>query len=230
MIFILSAGMLAQSPPRCPADRPVDDIIAEIHKQQSKKANRNPTLLPDATCIFGRCFEHSRTPPTVPEPAPRAEMPSTSGESSSKPPVDKCTEATELAIDAAQNVDVGDYSFSENNYRGALMRYQDAVKEKPSDIAIHVRLGRVYEKLNQLPQAVEEYRTAQKLPGPKKWADEATAALQRLAPAQRSCEPVLKERGFRRAATPKDVGGVIIQLPSVLLARNAETGRRKLLD
>jgi hypothetical protein len=33
---------VAQSkPPSCPADRPVDDIIAEVNKQQSKKTNRD---------------------------------------------------------------------------------------------------------------------------------------------------------------------------------------------
>jgi cytochrome c-type biogenesis protein CcmH/NrfG len=60
------------------------------------------------------------------------------------------------------------------------LRYKDAAKEKPSDIAIHVRLGRVFEKLNQLPQAIEEYTAAEKLAGPDKWTAEARAALARL--------------------------------------------------
>jgi hypothetical protein len=35
--------MLAQSAPAsCPAERPVDDIITEVHKQQSNKKHRNP--------------------------------------------------------------------------------------------------------------------------------------------------------------------------------------------
>jgi tetratricopeptide (TPR) repeat protein len=86
----------------------------------------------------------------------------------------------ERALEAARDVEVGDYSFDEKNYRGALMRYQDAANWKPQDIAIHVRLGRAYEKLKQLPQAVEEYTAAQKASGPQKWTDEAKAALQRL--------------------------------------------------
>jgi tetratricopeptide (TPR) repeat protein len=178
--------MLAQSKPfSCPADRPVDDIITEVHKQQSKKNHRNPNPFPEVTCIFGWCLDHSRTPPTFPEPAPRAKIPSGDGGpsgsvSSSMIPVNKCNDAMEIALEAAHSVDVGDYSFAEKNYKGALLRYQDAVEEKPGDAAIHMRLARVFEKLDQLPKAVEQYKAAQKLAGPGKWSDEAEAALLRL--------------------------------------------------
>ena len=189
-VVILSAGMFAQSaPPSCPADRPVDDIITEVHKQQSKKNHRNPNPFPEVTCIWGWCRDHSRTPPTLPEPAPRAEIPtgdkSSTSTSSSRIPVDRCNEAMEMAFEAAHNVDVGDYSFAGGNYRGALLRYQDAAEEKPGDAAILVRLGRVLEKLGQLPQAIEQYNAAQKLAGPEKWTEEARAALTRLQPPPR---------------------------------------------
>src|SRR5579864_8744468 len=74
-VIVLSAGMLAPSaPPPCPADRPVDDIIAEIHKQQSNKKHRNANPLPDVICIGGWCRGRPRkqTPPTFPEPAPES--------------------------------------------------------------------------------------------------------------------------------------------------------------
>ncbi len=187
-VIIVSGGMLAQSaPPSCPADRPVDDIVAEVHKQQSKGHHRNTNPFAEVTCVFGWCFDHSRTPPTIPEPAPQAEIPSGSSTvSSSKTPMDKCNDAMELALEAAHNVDVGDYAFAEKNYKGALLRYKDAVEEKPGDIAIRVRLGRVFEKLDQLSRAIEQYRAAQKLAGPKNWSDEANAALLRLQRAPRS--------------------------------------------
>jgi Flp pilus assembly protein TadD len=102
------------------------------------------------------------------------------GVSSSRIPVNKCSDAMEIALEAAHNVDVGDYSFAEKNYKGALLRYQDAVEEKPGDAAIHMRLARVFEKLDQLAQAIEQYKAAQKLAGPGKWSDEAGAALLRL--------------------------------------------------
>ncbi|HEY2362953.1 MAG TPA: tetratricopeptide repeat protein [Candidatus Angelobacter sp.] len=173
--------MLSQSaPPSCPAGRPVDDLIGEIHKQQAKKKHRNPNPFPDAICIGGWCRGRPKTPPPVPEPAPRAETPGTADNSSSKVPVDKCDEAMELALEAAHNVEVGDYSFESKNYNGALMRYKDANEEKPGDAAIHVRLGRVFEKLGQLPEATGQYKAAMDLVGPQKWSDEAKAALVRL--------------------------------------------------
>src|SRR5580765_160468 len=98
--------MLAQStPPICPAERPVDDILAEIHKQQSNKKHRNSNPLPDVFCIGGWCRGRSSKPtppipPTVPESAPQAAQAkppggneSTSSSSSSRVPVDKCDEA-----------------------------------------------------------------------------------------------------------------------------------------
>ncbi|HUE51261.1 MAG TPA: tetratricopeptide repeat protein [Terriglobales bacterium] len=68
----------------------------------------------------------------------------------------------EDGAEAAHNVDVGDQYFGQKNYNGALMRYEDALEIKPGDVAIHVRLGRVLEKLGRFPQAIEAYNAAQK--------------------------------------------------------------------
>jgi tetratricopeptide (TPR) repeat protein len=182
--------MLAQSaPPSCPAERPVDDIIAEIHKQQSNKKHRNANPLPDVICIGGWCRGRAskQKPPSVPESAPQAKNPGeNASSSSSRAPVDKCDDAMEMALKAAHDVEVGDYSFEAKNYGGALLRYKDAAEEKPGDAAIHVRLGRVLEKLGQLPQAMEQYKAAQELAGPAKWSDEAKAAVLRLERRQPS--------------------------------------------
>jgi len=86
----------------------------------------------------------------------------------------------ELALEAAHNVEVGDYSFESKNYQGTLLRYKDADEEKPGDAAIHVRLGRVLEKLGRLPEAMEQYKEALDAAGPHKWSDEAKAAILRL--------------------------------------------------
>jgi tetratricopeptide (TPR) repeat protein len=85
-----------------------------------------------------------------------------------------------MTLEAAHNVDVGDQYFGQKNYNGALMRYEDALKGKPGDVAIHVRLGRVLEKLGRFLQAIEAYNAAQKLPRTEKWTDEAKSALLRL--------------------------------------------------
>ena len=140
-VIILSAGVLPQAAaPPCPADRPVDDIIAEVHRQQSKKKHRNTNPFPEVTCIWGWCRDNSRTPPTTPEGDPREEMPSgrNSSTSSSRLPVETCNDAMEMALQAAHNVDVGDYSFAEKNYKGALLRYSEAVEESPR-IVHHAR-------------------------------------------------------------------------------------------
>ena len=178
-VLFLSASALAQStPPPCPAARPVDDIIAEIHKQQSKKYSRNKNPLPDNVCIFGWC--PIRRSPKAPKPAeapPSAETPSTNA---GRTDIDRCNDAMDRAVDAAHNVEVGDYYFEQKNFKAAQMRYQDALDGKPNDAAIEVRLGRAYEKLNDAPHAIAHYTAAEKLASPEKWATEAHAALARL--------------------------------------------------
>lgn len=179
--LLLCASLSAQSPPPpCPVERPVDEIIAEVQKQQSKKSSRNKNPLPRVICIFGWCGGSAKTPPTVPSPAPPMEAPSAGDISSSKPPVDKCDEAMQKTLESAHDVEVGDHYFERKNYKAALLRYQEALKNKSQDAAIHVRLGRVFERLNDLPQALEHYKTAEKLDSPENWRQEARAARSRL--------------------------------------------------
>jgi tetratricopeptide (TPR) repeat protein len=92
----------------------------------------------------------------------------------------------EKALQGAHDVEVGDEYIVERNYNAALQRYQDAINEKPGDPAIHVRLGRAFEKLDQAPKAIEQYKAAQQMAEPGKWSDEATAALARLQHAHPS--------------------------------------------
>jgi Tetratricopeptide repeat len=178
--------MFAQSVPSgCPADRPVDDIIAEVRKEQSKRKHRNADPSPTIHCSWGWCIDVSKTPPTFPEPAPRVRSTDNQNMNSNTTgsntvPVETCGTAMKRALEAAHNVDVGDQYFGQKNYNGALMRYKEALEEKPGDVAIHVRLGRVHEKLGQLSQAIEAYNAAQKLPRTEKWTDEAKSALLRL--------------------------------------------------
>ncbi len=182
-VLLVSMQLLAQAPPTpCPADRPVDDIIAEVKAYQSKKKQRNKNPLPDTICIWGWCRDTGATSPPAPKPAPRAESRPAGAEdsSSSKPPVDECNEALGRALEAAHNVEVGDYYFEKQNYSAALSRYKDAVALKPNDAAIHVRLGRVLEKTGDLLQARREYETAEKIAAPEKWSEEARNALARL--------------------------------------------------
>jgi tetratricopeptide (TPR) repeat protein len=192
VVVTAGAAMYAHStPPSCPAGRPVDDIVAQARKEQSAKKQRNGDPSPQVTCSWGWCIDHSTTPPTFPEPAPRATVPSDNDSTSSATPSENisgetCGTAMKRALEAAHNVEVGDYSFGRRNYNGALMRYKDALEEKPEDVAIHVRLGRVYEKRGELPLAIEAYEAAQKLPRTEEWTDEAKSALLRLQHASGS--------------------------------------------
>jgi tetratricopeptide (TPR) repeat protein len=193
LLLVLSGASVAQQPtvPSCPANRPVDDIIAEVNKQQSKKGNRNKNPFPSVGCIWNWCRETTRTPPTVPEPAPSAPSPSTGSadhapnDSSSKSDAERCNEAMEQALEAAHNVDVGDLQFEEKHYAAALSRYEEAAQEKSGDAAIHVRLGRVQEKLHDNTKAVEQYDVAAKIGTPEKWAAEARSASARLNASQK---------------------------------------------
>jgi tetratricopeptide (TPR) repeat protein len=181
-VLVLCAAVLAQTPSAsCPSDRPVDEIIAEIQKQQSKKASRNRNPLPDNMCIAGWCRRSAKTPPIIRDPAPTADVMQPTGEmSSSRPVVNKCDDAMERTLTAAHDVEVGDYYFAEKNYKAASFRYEDALKNKSEDAAIHVRLGRANEKLKNTARALEEYQIAAKLSGPEKWIEEARSGVARL--------------------------------------------------
>ncbi len=184
-LLIVSATLLAQSaPPPCPADRPVDEIIAEVAKQQSNNKKRNKNPLPETVCVWGWCTHVGGTPPTLPQPAPTAETPTPSqgaeDSSSSKAGVNRCAVLFEMALEAAHNVEVGDYYFEKGNFKAALMRYEDAAEQKTGDAAIHVRLGRVYEKVGDVQRARTHYEAAEKIAAPKEWSQEARSALARL--------------------------------------------------
>jgi Tetratricopeptide repeat len=184
--ILFTAAMLGQfaPPPPCPAERPVDDII-----KQSKKKHRNSDPLPQVICT-PECIERPiTTPPTFPE-APQMEVSTKKSTSLTDAPEtnsgDTCGEATKMAIEAAHDVEVGDSYFGQQNYRGALQRYSKAVEEKPGDLAIHVRLAQTFEKLRQIPEAIQEYKAAQKLAGPQKWLEQAKSSLMRLQHASGS--------------------------------------------
>lgn len=184
-VVFLCATMLAQSAaPSCPAARPVDDLIAQIHWQQSKRKNRHKNPLPELICIFAFCIDISKTPPTLPEPAPWVKPPQretgSSADSSSAVIEDPCDAAAAAALLAAHNVDVGDYYFEAKSYKAASFRYLAALEQKPDDPAIHVRLARALEKLNQLPQAIEQYKLVEFRDGSERWSKEAKGALLRL--------------------------------------------------
>jgi tetratricopeptide (TPR) repeat protein len=198
LLLLGTAAFTQQQAIECPADRPVDDLITEIHKSQSKKTNRNKNPLPTNGCIFGWCVGSAKTPPTFPQPTTNPETrspadtsspsngstPTPSTGSTSKTDFERCREALDRALQAAHNVEVGDLQMEEKHYSAALSRYQEAAEEKPNDAAIEVRVGRAFEQTKDPSQAAEHYAVAAKLGTPEKWAKEAQAALGRLKAKQ----------------------------------------------
>jgi tetratricopeptide (TPR) repeat protein len=103
-------------------------------------------------------------------------------ESSSKTAVPGLADSTYDPIGAAQDAGVGDYYYKDKNYRAALMRYESAVEKKPGDAAIHLRIGRAFEKLGDNERAYLGYDSAVKLEPAGKGADEARQGMERLRP------------------------------------------------
>lgn len=188
----------AQTPPPaaaepCYKDKPVDEYVAELRKLQKKKGTHNP--LPTDICLFGMCThgggpngDKPRESAPVPEPTAPEKRTATPGDESSSKQGDLGIPTTTVGppaydpVLAAHNVDVGDYYYGEKNYRGALMRYQEAAQEKPGDAGIHLRMGRAWEGLKAPERAYVEYDAAAKLEPEGKSAAEAAAAMERLRP------------------------------------------------
>ena len=178
----------------CVKDRSVEDYIVELRKMEKerKKGTHNP--LPNSICLFGLCSHPHGGPgeeekptqrPLAAPPAEQREHPGSENESSSKQPGVSVPAALEAPpaydpIDAAHNVDVGDYYYEQKNYRAALLRYEDARQSKPGDAAIHVRMGRALEQLDEPARAYLEYDSAGKLELEGKSASAAKEAMERL--------------------------------------------------
>lgn len=186
-IALLLAGLMlitqlaAQTPPSCPADQPVDDLLTTIHKLHSKRANRTKTLLADSFCIGGWCLAARDRPKTFPEEI-QITPPATDAEADPQKRVQirQCEDALNDALHAAHNVEVGDQEFDQKNFRGALGRYEEALGQKSKDAAIEVRYARTAERLGNFEDARKHYKAALALGTPAKWSDEAKLSLQRL--------------------------------------------------
>ncbi len=82
---------------------------------------------------------------------------------------------------AMKDIEVGDYYFKRQNYRGALGRYQEALIYKPNDADATLRVARTQERLKEYADARDSYAAFLKIIHEGKDADEARAALERLA-------------------------------------------------
>ena len=171
-------GQIATS---CGDGHTVDDYLAEKNKIRRKR-NKNP--LPTDSCILGWCRETGAGPSDkLPTSHPPQETPPTQvtdphqTESSSKPaPIDACD-----PYSAAQDVEVGDFYYQDKSYRPALSRYESALKSKPGDPGIYLRLGKTAEKLGDAERAMREYQSSIDAGPAQPSAKEARAAIERIS-------------------------------------------------
>jgi len=78
------------------------------------------------------------------------------------------------------DLSVADLYQKDGNYRGAYLRYQDAVKSVPDDPAGHYGWAEMARKLNKPEEAIEQYNAYLKLDPNGKKANAARKALGEL--------------------------------------------------
>ncbi|WP_187148967.1 tetratricopeptide repeat protein [Candidatus Korobacter versatilis] len=125
---------------------------------------------------------------------PRSDIESSSNDTriDTSPPKDDATNHPDSNVDdvlefhpfdphkAMKDIEVGDYYFKRENYRGALNRYQEALIYKPNDAEATLRVARTQEKLKEVEDARDNYAAYLKIIHEGKDADEARKAIERL--------------------------------------------------
>lgn len=177
-------------------------------------------------------------PPTSQAP-PRSDQPaSVPGESSSKehpedigpPPVDydpgDVTEFKKYDPHRAdKDIEVGDYYAEQGNYRGALLRYQDALEYKPNDPTAIFRLATSYEKVKRPRDAARYTVLYLRLAPDGEFYNDALKLQERLQPMiQAQADTPEKKRAFAlidegtRLLGKNDFRGAIARLRAALEA------------
>ena len=77
-------------------------------------------------------------------------------------------------------MEVGDFNFKDKNYRGAELRFRDALNYKPDDPEATFELAESLQRLGNSDEAKEGYQTYLKVQPDGPYAERARTALQRL--------------------------------------------------
>ena len=86
---------------------------------------------------------------------------------------------------AAKDDEVGDFYLKQQNYKGAVARYQDALLYKNNDAVANFRLGQCFEKLDRPDEAIAHYQAYLKILPEGPYAKQAKKALEKLGAAQK---------------------------------------------
>lgn len=84
---------------------------------------------------------------------------------------------------ALKCVEVGDWYFKQENYKGAISRYREALEYKPHDAEATFKLAEVLNKTGDVSGAAENYTEYLKMMPNGPHAKKAKDALQKLKPA-----------------------------------------------
>ena len=124
-------------------------------------------------------------PRSEPNPAPRGPDDSSSRDTSPGPP----PEAPDDSVSefrpwdphkAMRDVEIGDFYFKRENYKGALSRYCEALQYKPNDAAATFRIAESLEKFGDLAGARTYYQAYLKILPRGPFAAQARRALDRM--------------------------------------------------
>ena len=100
----------------------------------------------------------------------------------SQPPADPKTAADVKADpEFTKDMEVGDFYLNERkNYKGAELRFRDALEHKPNDPLATFKLAQSLEGLRQFDEARQTYATYLKLDPNGRFVEQANKALERL--------------------------------------------------
>jgi tetratricopeptide (TPR) repeat protein len=169
-------------------------------------------VLAVASCAWGQAEiprDQSSPPPVQapprsdPMPAPRGPNDSSSRDSDNLgPPPDVTTDdsVTELRPwdphKAMKDVEVGSYYFKQDNYRGALSRFCEALEYKPGDAVATFRVAEALEKMGDIGGALGYYGQYLKILPNGPSAAQAKKALERInARAERPDKHLAQKEG-----------------------------------
>ena len=98
----------------------------------------------------------------------------------SSPPGKDSPVVSEEEREFAKDMEVGDFSFKDKNYRGAELRFRDALNYKPDDPEATFKLAESLQRLGKSDEAKEGYQTCLTIQPDGPYAERARTALQRL--------------------------------------------------
>jgi len=140
-------------------------------------------------------------PRSEPNPAPRGPGDSSSRDTNPGPPPyapdDSVSEFRPWdPHKAMKDVEIGDFYFKRENYKGALSRYCEALQYKPNDAIANFRIAESLEKLGDLAGARTYYEAYLKILPGGQFAAQSKKALERIkAQAEQPNKHLAEQRG-----------------------------------